>query len=575
MTSGHPTAQPYSRASLLAKLTGAATLAAGALLYGNATSQLQTLTLGTAGKLLVAGASAPAWSSKLAEGTITGLMTLSKTGSTAREMTFPDAAIVVAGSASALTSGRIPFVTTGGLLTDSSGLKYASNLLTVGSGVDSSALLYFDGAAASQRGVQIRTAGVARWIIDSDTVAETGSNAGCAIQIRARDDAGAQIDTPLSIVRAAGGAISLGRPLNAPYKIYIANTNNDSFRTTGGIELGQAGSVSSNAYYSSGWKYRGANYATAIVDNGSSGLEFRSAVSGTADAALTWVAGLRVSPTAVTALLPVTVSNTTSATSGTTGALIVAGGVGAARPSYFATATSGYTLTLANSNGESAPGLQILAGVSTDNALLIRNAADTVSLFRITGAGDATFAGGTVTGPNGTAAAPGFRLTTEAHGLYRVSATNLGFTVAGTAAAQLSSSGSLVLVGGVSATTLTSTLGTGLMLDNTAAGTGNKYARLTNDGGAFFWGLERSTGGSLLTGTAAYSTVFGTTGATALHLGTNGAARLTLSSAGVVSVLGTADGILVVAGKITAKAAVPASFADLAAVQTYLASILT
>jgi hypothetical protein len=50
---------------------------------------------------------------------------------------------------------------------------------------------------------------------------------------------------------------------------------------------------------------------------------------------------------------------------------------------------------------------------------------------------------------------------------------------------------------------------------------------------------------------------------------------LGVSAAGVVSIPGTADGILAVSGKITAKAAVPASFADLAAVRTYLASILT
>lgn len=59
---GHPTAQPYSRAGLLAKLTGAAALAAGAMLFGNATGQLQALTLGTAGRVIVAGASSPAWS---------------------------------------------------------------------------------------------------------------------------------------------------------------------------------------------------------------------------------------------------------------------------------------------------------------------------------------------------------------------------------------------------------------------------------------------------------------------------------------------------------------------------------
>lgn len=39
-TSGHPTAQPYSRAGLLAKLTGAAVLAAGSFLVGQGTSQL-------------------------------------------------------------------------------------------------------------------------------------------------------------------------------------------------------------------------------------------------------------------------------------------------------------------------------------------------------------------------------------------------------------------------------------------------------------------------------------------------------------------------------------------------------
>jgi hypothetical protein len=52
-------------------------------------------------------------------------------------------------------------------------------------------------------------------------------------------------------------------------------------------------------------------------------------------------------------------------------------------------------------------------------------------------------------------------------------------------------------------------------------------------------------------------------------------ARMRVSSTGVVSIPGTADGVLSVSGKITAKAAVPASFADLAAVQAYLASILT
>ena len=62
MNGGRPTVAPLTQAQLLARLTGAATLAAGALLYGVGTSQPSTLALGTPGQVLVAGASAPAWS---------------------------------------------------------------------------------------------------------------------------------------------------------------------------------------------------------------------------------------------------------------------------------------------------------------------------------------------------------------------------------------------------------------------------------------------------------------------------------------------------------------------------------
>ena len=65
---------------------------------------------------------------------IVGALTLTKTGTTARTATFPDAAITVAGSASALTSGRVPYATTGGLLTDEAGFEYnsTSNVLSCG-----------------------------------------------------------------------------------------------------------------------------------------------------------------------------------------------------------------------------------------------------------------------------------------------------------------------------------------------------------------------------------------------------------------------------------------------------------
>jgi len=63
---------------------------------------------------------------------ITGELTLTKTGTTARTATFPDAVITVAGSAAALTSGLIPQAGTGGILSDSGlGTSAITGILTL------------------------------------------------------------------------------------------------------------------------------------------------------------------------------------------------------------------------------------------------------------------------------------------------------------------------------------------------------------------------------------------------------------------------------------------------------------
>lgn len=53
------------------------------------------------------------------------------TTSTVRTYTGPDADIVIAGSAAALTSGRVTFATTGGILTDDADLTFVTDTLTV------------------------------------------------------------------------------------------------------------------------------------------------------------------------------------------------------------------------------------------------------------------------------------------------------------------------------------------------------------------------------------------------------------------------------------------------------------
>lgn len=161
----------------------------------------------------------------LATSAIVGTLTLAKTGTTARTATFPDAAIVVSGSASALTSGRVPYVTTGGLLLDDASMVFSASGgggLTL-SNASSSFYHTISRAAGFAGGIVWSTAGSARWIAQADNATESGSNAGSAWALLARTDAGAAIDTPLSIVRASGGAITLARPVTCTGTVTVPN----------------------------------------------------------------------------------------------------------------------------------------------------------------------------------------------------------------------------------------------------------------------------------------------------------------------------------------------------------------
>lgn len=98
-------------------------------------------------------------------------------------------------------------ITIGGVLSG----KFTTRTLYVGDGVSNSAI-YSDGAAGSVSDFGLLTNGSARWIIRRTQTAESGSNAGSDFQLLARSDAGAIIDAPISIARAAGGSITIARP---------------------------------------------------------------------------------------------------------------------------------------------------------------------------------------------------------------------------------------------------------------------------------------------------------------------------------------------------------------------------
>ena len=108
------------------------------------------------------------------------------------------------------TIGRIPKFTgvhtIGNSIISESGseITIAGDLI-VGDGVGAQ-FTEVDGAAGSARDLRFSTAGSNRWILRTDSTAESGSNAGSDFQLLARSDADAVLFTVLSIVRSTGTA---------------------------------------------------------------------------------------------------------------------------------------------------------------------------------------------------------------------------------------------------------------------------------------------------------------------------------------------------------------------------------
>jgi hypothetical protein len=102
-------------------------------------------------------------------------------------------------------------------------------------------------------------------------------------------------------------------------------------------------------------------------------------------------------------------------------------------------------------------------------------------------------------------------------------------------------SANITFFGGLSGTSATFSglitySGTSQILNAASGTTGYLYQYLANTTGAAYFGLERSTGGGLFTGSSAYATVLGSTTATSLEFGTNGIIRLTIASTGQVGI---------------------------------------
>jgi hypothetical protein len=158
-------------------------------------------------------------------------------------------------------------------LSTSGNLTVAGTTISLGGGSGSIASV-LNGAAGNYKLHLYQSGGVDRWYCGIQAAAETGSNAGAPFGITALSDAGAQIDIPLQIVRAAGGSIFFGRPVKAQDTTASTGTSSGALVVSGGV--GVAGNVSSGGQVAATGTGTSGPYIanSAVIDYDSSTARF-------------------------------------------------------------------------------------------------------------------------------------------------------------------------------------------------------------------------------------------------------------------------------------------------------------
>jgi hypothetical protein len=222
--------------------------------------------------------------------------------------------------------------------------------------------LAVSGASGTQRNLNFQTSGSNRWVLGASSVAESGSNVGSDFFLNRISDAGAFIDTPMSIARATGlvtlaDGLTVTGALSATGAPIVGNASTGfGYVNLGPPALG--GYLSMNAIFSGGFKYIASDYAAYIGHSGAAGLTIAVGASGAAGGTYTPITAIQIAPT--TGL--VTMANGAAITGGS----INNATVGATTPSTGAfttlSATSNLTVTGPNATlgGNAVTGTQLI-----------------------------------------------------------------------------------------------------------------------------------------------------------------------------------------------------------------------
>lgn len=278
------------------------------------------------------------------------------------------------------------------------GRVYATRFVAGDGTTAAGAYLIAQAPAGQEKAVIFNSGSLARWQFGAGTTAESGGNAGSQFLVQAYDDAGASIDTPITILRVSGGLMTFARPVSVTSTTDSSSVSTGSIVTSGGIGIAKS-------VYCAGLTVVNTTSPTLLIDGPagqnrllrfqtSAGNRWAFACSNAAEAGANAGSGFQViayddsgslidipititraSGGGIASARPWSISSTTDSTTTATGSFITSGGLGVAKNlihgkghgvGVTSTASAAGTTTLTSASTTT----QILTGVTTQTYTL-------------------------------------------------------------------------------------------------------------------------------------------------------------------------------------------------------------